>query len=92
MKIVTITVFVLTLLISGSYVYSQRNARNSFGEFCTTRIYGWPFPTRIDNCECDGHGGLTEYPPQAHLWNASTVLICSTLTAGGSHLLTKVRR
>jgi hypothetical protein len=92
MKFVAIAIFVLTLLVSGSYVYSQRNARNSFGEFCTTRVYGWPFPTRIENCECDGHGGLTEFPPHARLWNAGAVLIFSMVAAGGSCLVVRFCR
>ena len=92
MKTVTIAVFLLTLLISGSYVYSQRTARNQFEEYCTTRAYGWPFPNRIEHCECDGKGGLTEHRPFASIWNASTALAFSMLTVGAFRFSLKIRR
>ena len=89
---ITIAVFVVTLLISGSYVYSQRSARNSLYEFCTTRAYGWPFAWQIDNCECDGQGGQTEFPPLAKIWSASAALMLSVVAAGTAHLALRSRR
>jgi hypothetical protein len=91
MKLVTLAVFLLSLLVSGGYVHSQRNARNNLFEYCTTKAHGWPYPWRIDNCPCDGCGGLKEFPPEAKLWNGGAVLLLSGMTAGALHLVLKSR-
>ena len=91
-RMTTIAVFSVTLAIASAYVYSQREARNRSYEYCTTRAYGWPFPSRIDNCECDGHGGLTEYPRHAKIWNAGSALMLSVVVAGAAQMLLGVRR
>lgn len=74
MKPLTILVFLLSLLLGGWIVYSLRDTRNGWYEFCTTRAYGWPFAWRIDNCECDGQGGLTESPTSSLIMNLGAIL------------------
>lgn len=65
-------VFLMALAAAGLVLYSQRN--NEYPDYCTTKAYGWPLPWRIDNCECDGRGGLTEYPTESVVWNLSLAL------------------
>ena len=84
---IIIFVFLLSALTGGAYVYSRRDARNGDYEFCTTRAYGWPFATRIDHCECDGRGGLTEHLAAAKYWNAGAVLLFAEMMAGCVYLL-----
>lgn len=85
----TIAVLSLWLSVGGAYMYSQRNARNDVYEVCTTRAYGWPYPWKIENCECDGKGGLTELDPSAHYWNGGIVLLSALVAAGCFRLLLK---
>ena len=62
MKCSTKVLFLSMLLVVATGLFLLRHARNDFFEYCTTRAYGLPLPWRVDNCECDGRGGLTEYP------------------------------
>jgi hypothetical protein len=73
-KPLTIFVFLLSLLLGGLIVYSLRDARNGWYEFCTTQTYGWPFAWRIENCECDGQGGQTEFPSSTLAMNSGAIL------------------
>lgn len=87
MKRPTIFVFLLSLLLVGFSVYSLRHTRNDFYEFCTTKAFGWPFAWRIDNCECDGQGGLTEFPSSTLAMNSGAVLAIGIVTASLFHFL-----
>jgi hypothetical protein len=62
MKFSRRVIFPAALVASAASLFFFRSTRNDFFEYCTTRAYGLPLPWRIDNCECDGQGGLTEYP------------------------------
>ncbi|RBP44563.1 hypothetical protein DES53_104384 [Roseimicrobium gellanilyticum] len=65
-------VFFIALGAAGWFLYAHRNDKEN--EYCTTYSYGSPFPWRIENCECDGRGGLTEYPMDSVVWNLSLAL------------------
>ena len=74
-------VFLLTVLLGSLLVYSLRQTQNGLEEFCTTKAFGWPFAWQIDNCECDGRGGLTEFPSSALAMNSGAVLAFGVVTA-----------
>lgn len=89
MKSATLGIFLASLLAGSLLVYSQRNARNDYFEYCTTKAYGFPYPWLIENCPCDGRGGLTEYPTQAKLWNAMAALALAGVFSGSSLLVAR---
>ena len=92
MKRPTIFAFLLSVLLGGLTVYSLRHTRNDFYEYCTTRAFGWPFAWRIDNCECDGQGGLTECPASTLAMNSGAVLCFGIVTTSLFHLLSRLPR
>lgn len=87
MKSVPLVIFLTSLLVGSLLLYSQRHARNDYFEYCTTKAYGLPYPWRIENCPCDGRGGLTEHPTEAKLWNGMAVLMFAGAFSGASLLL-----
>lgn len=92
MKRATILVFLISVLAAALLVYSWRHTQNGTYEHCTTRAFGWPFPWRIDNCECDGKGGLTEFPSSALAMNSGAVIAFATVAASLFHGLSGLRR
>ena len=92
MKRPPIFVFAISVLLGGLIVYSLRHTRNDWYEFCTTRAFGWPFAWRIDNCECDGQGGLTEFPSSTLALNSGMVVAFGIVTASLFHIFTELRR
>jgi hypothetical protein len=80
MKRAAILLFLISMVVGGLLIYSTRHARNDLYEYCTTRAFGWPFPWRIDHCECDGQGGLTEFPPSTLAKNSCAVILFATVT------------
>lgn len=91
MKRPTIFIFLVSVLLSSLIVYSLRHTRNDWYEFCTTHAFGWPFAWRIENCECDGQGGLVEVPPSALALNSGVVVAFGIATAGMFHFFTRLR-
>ncbi|WP_157211029.1 hypothetical protein [Verrucomicrobium spinosum] len=89
MKSSTLVIFLTSLLAGSLLVCSQRNARNGYFEYCTTKAYGFPYPWLIENCPCDGRGGLTEHPTQAKLWNAMAALALAGVFSGVSLLVVR---
>jgi hypothetical protein len=45
-------VFMIVLWAEGLLLYHLRDYKSN--DYCTAYSYGWPYPWRIDNCECDG--------------------------------------
>lgn len=92
MKRPTIFVFLFSVLLGGLVVYSLRHSRNDWYEFCTTKAFGWPFAWQIDNCECDGQGGRTEFPSSTLALNLGVVIGFGIVTASLFHRLAGLRR
>jgi hypothetical protein len=91
MKLIALVVFMGSIFLGGWYVYSHRDSRNDSYEFCTTRACGRPFPWKIENCECDGRGGLTEMPASSKVLNAGAVLVFASLLASPIYFSTRFR-
>jgi hypothetical protein len=89
MKSATLGILLTSLLAGSLLVYSQRNARNDYFEYCTTKAYGFPYPWLIESCPCDGRGGLTEHPMQAKLWNAMAALALAGVFSGSTFLVAR---
>lgn len=51
---------------------------NPYYDYCTTTGAGVPFPHRIDYCECDGMGGVTQHKPMAFIYNLAVALLISS--------------
>ncbi|MGJ8696205.1 MAG: hypothetical protein ACSHYF_07795 [Verrucomicrobiaceae bacterium] len=68
-------VFFLVVVVGGVVLFSLKGGRNLFFEYCTTKAYGFPFPWKIENCECDGRGGETVYPLGNRVINVGFVVM-----------------
>lgn len=73
--------FLIGLSISAGMLYAGAGFHNGAFEYCTTSAYGLPLPWRIDNCLCDGNGGLTEFPIWTACLNVMVGLIVAKLIA-----------
>lgn len=69
-------------LVLGTWVWAKRDDRHP--DVCTSVTYGFPFPWIIQNCECDGKGGLIEYD---NISNPLFVLIGGIVLGGASHFI-----
>ena len=58
---IKIKYYIISFLITLIPIVLYKNERNTSAEFCTTRAYGWPFPIKMEYCECNG--GVTVSPP-----------------------------
>lgn len=73
--------WLLGLCLSTAGLWAVAGWHNGAFEYCTTEAYGLPFPWRINNCLCDGNGGLTEFPIWTSSLNALLGLVAAKLIA-----------